>query len=372
MTDDDLRLARWRLILGESSEKLGQGSDEELELDEALGFLYDREAQGQPSDGPRRGGSGESKLTVPSWLGRIHDLFPQRVVEILQADALERYGLAEVVTDPAALARVEPSETLLRAILQTKHLMDDEVLAAARTIVRKVVQQMIAKLRPQIRISLVGKRNPHRRSHFWVANNFDPKATIRANLKHWSAERGQIVIAEPLFVSRTKRHSEKWQVIIAVDQSGSMVGSVIHAAVTASIFHGVPALRTHLVAFDSNVVDLTSEVLDPVETLMQVQLGGGTDIARAVQYCAGLVDQPRKALVVVITDLYEGGSVADLVAAVRNLVQQGSTVLVLGALDDSGAADFDRALGRRLAAEGAHVGAMTPYDLANWVGKLIG
>ena len=190
-------------------------------------------------------------------------------------------------------------------------------------------------------------------------------------MKNYSAETRQLVISEPIFYSRTRRQSEKWQFMVVVDQSGSMAESVIYSAVTASIFHGLPTLKNHLIAFDTSVVDLTSEIADPVETLMKVQLGGGTDIARAMRYAESLITEPRRAMVVLITDLYEGGSVHDLAQCVTRMVQGGSKVLILGALTTNGTASFDEELGRRLAARGARVGVMTPYELADWVAEVI-
>lgn len=359
----DARAVRWRLILGEGSEKLGELSGVDGRRAASLDFLYDRETV------DLLGGDGPSQLTVPTWINEISELFPRAVQERIQTDALERYGLSELVTDPEVLERIEPSETLLKAVLSTKHLMNQEVLAAAKQIVRKVVQQLVELFATDVRRAVTGRLDPHRRSRHKAATNFDPVATIRANLKRWSPELGKLVIADPVFVSRTKRHSERWQIIIAVDQSGSMLDSVIHSAVTASIFHGIPVLRSHLLAFDTEVVDLSSEVIDPVETLMQVQLGGGTDIHRAVRYAEQLVDTPRRAMVVVVTDLYEGGSVFQLKAAVRRLVSEGVRVLILGALDASGTASYDMTLGRELAELGAQVGVMTPFELAAWVGE---
>lgn len=361
----DERLTRWRLVLGEGSEALGHLEGQNLARAETLDFLYDREAGG------RQGGSEASSLTVPSWINQVETLFPKRTREIIQEDALERYGMLELVTNKELLERVEPSESLLQAILRTKHLMNDEVLASARQIVRKVVAQLIARMKPRIVRSLTGRRDPQRRSFHKVAANFDPRRTVRANLKNWSPTLGKLVISDPIFISRTRRHVEKWQFIIAVDQSGSMADSVIHSAVTASIFHQMPALRTHLIAFDTSVVDLTSELEDPVETLMKVQLGGGTDINRAVSYAESLVITPRRTIFVLITDLFEGGSKRALERSLARMLEAGVKVLVLGALDSRGEVGLNKALARRLARLGAKVATMTPHDLAAWVAEVI-
>jgi uncharacterized protein with von Willebrand factor type A (vWA) domain len=181
-----------------------------------------------------------------------------------------------------------------------------------------------------------------------------------------------VYVETAYFVARTRRHLDQWQVILLVDQSGSMAGSVIHSAVTAACLWGLPGVKTHLVAFDTAVVDLTADVDDPVELLMKVQLGGGTDIAKAVAYGAGLIEQPRRAILVLISDLYEGGSEARLVHLVRDLAEQGTKVLCLAALDEDADPAYDRDMGQRLVDAGAAVGAMTPGQLAAFVAEQVG
>lgn len=290
---------------------LGEGAAAQ---DAALDWLYGRDpdlgrrgVRRSGSTTRRTAGDGPSAVTAIDWLEDIHRLFPKDTVERLERDAVERYGIQEIVTDPAVLERVEPSPTLLRAVLRTKHLMNPQVLLLARRIVASVVEQLLARLRPEIRRSFHGTRS-RRPSRVPLARDFDFRQTVRANLAHYQPEERRILIERAYFHSRTQRHLTQWQLILLVDQSGSMAGSVIHSAVTAACLWGVPGLKTHLVAFDSNVVDLTSDVTDPVELLMRVQLGGGTDIARAVSYGAGLVENPRRTIVALITDFYEGAT----------------------------------------------------------------
>ena len=164
-----------------------------------------------------------------------------------------------------------------------------------------------------------------------------------------------------------RRQVDRWQLIILVDESGSMLDSVIYSAVTAAVFWGIKSLRTHLCLFDTSVVDVTAECTDPVETLMKVQLGGGTDIGQAMAYAASLVDNPRRTIVVLITDFFEGAPVQRLLTVTRQLVESGVTVLGLAALDDRAEPSYDRLLAERMVALGAHVGAMTPGELAEWV-----
>lgn len=309
----------------------------------------------------RTGGDGPSRITAVDWLDDIHRLFPKETVERLERDAVEQYEIHEIVTDPDVLSRVEPNATLLRAVLRTKHLMNPQVLTMARRIVEAVVRDLMERLRPELRRSFTGARS-RRPSNLPLARDFDFQGTVRANLAHYQPEHRRVLIERPRFHSRTRRHLEQWQLILLVDQSGSMVSSVIHSAVTAACLWSLPGLRTHLVAFDTEVVDLTSDVADPVELLMRVQLGGGTDIARAADYAAGLVDNPRRSIVAIISDFYEGGDPYRLVRTVRGLVEQGATVLGLAALDEEADPAYDRALAGRLAEAGAHMGAMTPAD----------
>jgi Mg-chelatase subunit ChlD len=369
-------LARWRLILGQAAQgALGAGgglSEEDLARDAALGWLYDREAGLADRDiaKDRRGDLGPSQLSVPDWLNEVHRLFPKETIERLEQDAVERYEIHEVVTNPEVLARVEPNETLLKAVLRTKHLMSAEVLALARELVAKVVRQLMEKLARQVKVSFSGTRS-RKRSLLKFARNFDPKGTVRRNLDTWDAAKRRLVIKKPLFFSRARRHNERWQVVLLVDESGSMLGSVIHSAVTAACLWGLPAVKTHLCIFDTEVVDLTPRVTDPVEILMKVQLGGGTDIGKAVAYATGLVEAPRRAIVVLVTDFYEGASQEILVQRVKALCDQGTTVLGLAALDEQANPSYDKDLARRLVQVGAHVGAMTPGELVGWIAEKV-
>ncbi len=364
------RRVRWRLILGAASQDvLGGLSDAEGQgQDRALGYLYDREY------GPNRnvraddraGGLGESVLGVPDWINMVHELFPRRTVERLERDALE-----EMVTNPELLARAEPSQTLLKAVLRTKHPMNQEVLAMARQLVRRVVDELMERLARQVHAPFVGALDRRRRSPLKVANNFDARTTIRRNLKRYDPKARRLTIETPYFYSRVRRQADRWQLIILVDESGSMLDSVIHAAVTASIFVGVTSLRTSLCIFDTAVVDLSADCADPVETLMKVQLGGGTDIGGALSYAASLVDDPRRALVVLITDFYEGAPLERLLSAARGLLESGVTLLGLAALDEGANPTYDHDIAGRLVQLGAHAAAMTPGELADWVAEKV-
>ncbi|EEQ8793299.1 VWA domain-containing protein [Escherichia coli] len=345
-------LQRWRLILGEAAETTLCGLDDNArQIDHALEWLYGRDPE-RLQRGERSGGLGGSNLTTPEWINSIHTLFPQQVIERLESDAVLRYGIEDVVTNLDVLERMQPSESLLRAVLHTKHLMNPEVLAAARQIVRQVVEEIMARLAKEVRQAFSGVRDRRRRSLIPLARNFDFKSTLRANLQHWHPQHGKLYIESPRFNSRIKRQSEQWQLVLLVDQSGSMVDSVIHSAVMAACLWQLPGIRTHLVAFDTSVVDLTADVADPVELLMKVQLGGGTNIASAVEYGRQLIEQPAKSVIILVSDFYEGGSSSLLTHQVKKCVQSGIKVLGLAALDSTATPCYDRDTAQALVAKG--------------------
>jgi uncharacterized protein with von Willebrand factor type A (vWA) domain len=248
--------------------------------------------------------------------------------------------------------------------------MNPQVLAMARKLVAEVVRKLIEKLAREVKTTFSGIKR-RRRSVHKLAKNFDAKATIRTNLGRWDRERQRLLIEKPVFFSRSRRQCEKWQVVLLVDESGSMLASVIHSAITAACLWGLPGLKTHLCIFDTAVVDLSEQVTDPVEVLMKVQLGGGTDIGQAVAYAANLLESPRRSIVVVITDFFEGADPDILVRRVKALCDQGTIVLGLAALDEQANPAYDRDLGRRLVHVGAHVGAMTPGELVNFIAEKV-
>lgn len=373
---DRKRLVRWRLVLGDSADQaLGSPlNGEEQAADAALGYLYDREygaGRNVRKTKDRTGSLDDSALTVPEWINQVHELFPKRTIERIEKDALERYQLQEMVTNPEVLERAEPSQTLLKAVLHTKHLMNEKVLGLARVLVRRVIEQLLEKLSRPVQQPFLGAMDRRRRSHLKIAKNFDAETTIRRNLAHFDPDSKRLFIRTPHFSSRIRRHVDRWQIVILVDESGSMMDSVIHSAVTAAIFFGIKSVRTHLVLFDTAVVDVTDQCSDPVETLMKVQLGGGTDIGGALHYAAGLVDNPRRTIVILISDFFEGAPPERLLSTAKKLIESGVTLLGLAALDERANPSYDRGMAERLVAMGAHVGAMTPGELAEWVAQKV-
>ena len=380
-----LALARWRLVLGRFAEAqipLGGGAGGGYgRMDRVLEYLYGREYanRGVRKDGGgagsgdtdgREGGSGPSMLYLPDWLREVRELFPRDTVEIVEKHALERYGMTELVTDPEVLRKLEPNYELLKNVLTFKGLMQGEVLKVARSIIRRVVEELRRRLASDIRRVLWGKLSRRHRSNLKVAKNLDVRRTIRDNLRHYDPQNKRIVLQRLHFFSRVQQHSP-WHVIIAVDCSGSMVDSVIYSAVMAGIFRGLPSMKVSLVAFDTSVVDLSDEIDDPAELLMSVQLGGGTDIGGALGYCQTLVANPTKTMLVLVTDFFEGGTPNTMLTAIHHLRESGVRVLGLAALDEKAEPVYDKDMAQRCVAAGAEVAALTPQRLAEWIGRIL-
>jgi Mg-chelatase subunit ChlD len=377
MSAEDRRtLARWRLVLGKfasSAIPAGGLSEQEQSMAEALELLYSREYKGRGVRQETRLGPGSldpSQLAVPEWLAKIGELFPKETCQRITGHALSRYGLTDVLTDPAAVAHLEPSLGLLNAVLHLKGQVSRAVLAEVRKLVAKVVEDLRRRLEKDIRTALGARLDRRSHTRHRLSRNFDALGTIQRNLKHWDKERRRIVVENPRFFNRVKRHLP-WEIILCVDQSGSMGRSVIHAAVMGGILSSLPLVRVRLVVFDTAVVDLTDFVADPVEVLLSVQLGGGTNIGQAVQYCEQLVSQPRTTILILVTDFCEGADERVLRAACRRLIGAGVRLLGLAALDEAADPLYDEVLAGALAAEGMEIAALTPLRLASWLSQVI-
>ena len=370
------QLNRWRLILGGSSSgqiSFSQGASLEngiscMDLEDVLDFLYDRE-QGEDVRS-RSAGLGGSHLTAATWITRIRKLFPRETVEILERHALETYGMTELLTDKEVLEKLEPNQELLKTILQLKHLMKGDVLDTARRIVKKVAEDITRRLEQELKRSLLGRLDQNSSSPIPSARNLDIRKTIRKNLKNYDTEQKTLMLEQVFFNQRTRKYNT-WRVIIAVDESGSMLDSVIHSAVMAGIFVRMPMLDTRLVIFDTQVVDLSAHLDDPVATLMSIQLGGGTYITGALKYCESLMENPHRTMVVLVSDLCEGGNIQELLGVSRGIIESGAKLICLTALDMDANPAYDRNTAQKLADMGAHVGAMTPEALGDFMGRIM-
>ncbi|GBC60565.1 VWA domain-containing protein [Desulfonema ishimotonii] len=383
-SDKKEALRRWRLILGPYGDDAladaagaGQGkkgallNGEDVRRDRVLHYLYGREYKDRQADADgREGGAGASRMSVPHWLGQVRRLFPRSTVETLQRHALERYEMTALLTDPEVLEKATPSVELVRTLISFRSLLPPASMTAARKVIRAVVRELEEKLARKVRNAIQGPRCRHRHGGRPGIHNLDWKTTIRRNIRHFQPSEGTLVPEHLYFFQRSKRRLP-WDIFILVDQSGSMLDSVIHSAVLAAIFYGLSSLRARLILFDTQVVDLTDRVDDPVEVLLGVQLGGGTDIGSALEYASGLVRNPGRTIVVLISDFYEGGRPGHMEAVVRRLSDAGVTLLGLAALDDRAEPDYNRHAAQQLADIGMEIGAMTPDRLAEWVGNVM-
>ncbi|ASY81312.1 VWA containing CoxE family protein [Pectobacterium polaris] len=366
---------RWRLILGHyADEALGNATfdAQDLKVERTLDYLYRREYQrrGLKQEGGRHGSLDQSQLTAVNWLNQARKLFPSSTFERMQSQAIERYEISHLFNEPQALQAMEPTPALAKALLSLRGRMNEQTREAVRDIIRKVVDEILRTLRPTFTNALTGRRNRFRRSPVASSQNFDWRATIAANLKHFDRDKNRLVIETPHFNSRMQRHMP-WDVILCVDQSASMSSSVMYAAVCASILAALPAVRVSLIVFDTQVVDLSHLAHDPVEVLMTVQLGGGTNIAKAMQYCEQRVQNPKRTIVTLISDFEEGGALNHLLSCVQRMHSQQITLLGLAALDDAAQPVYDTAIGQKLADRGMHVAALTPEHFAQWLAEVM-
>lgn len=370
-------LKRWRMVLGRYADPAFGDTGlvgTERRMDRALDYLYARELAQRGMRQQRKPGFGSldpSSLSALDWIGEIRDLFPRSVIDVLQSHAIDRLGLTELLNDPKTLDALEPNRDLLKALIAFKGRASPAVQDKIRAVARKVVEDILRRLKPAMDRAFTGRRNRFRRSQTKRLQDFDWRATIRDNLKTYDPARRRIVADRLRFSGRARRQLP-WTIMLCVDQSGSMLGSVIYAAVMAAILAGLPSVSVRLVVFDTSVVDLSSEAADPVSVLMSVQLGGGTDIGRAVAYCEQGITQPSRTIFVLVSDFCEGGPVAPLIAAVRRMASARVTMIGLAALDDQAAPDYDRATAQRLADAGMTIAALTPDRFAEWIAGVIG
>lgn len=378
MLDRDIALNRWRLVLGSMSDNSlsFSGSDREIlsfeDMEQLLDYLYSH-AQGDDVRGEsisdRSGGLGESQLTAAKWITKERELFPKQTAEVLERHALDEFKMTELLTDKKVLEQMKPDMSLLKTVLQLKHLMKGEVLETAKKIARAVAEELSEKLAQSTRQALTGRLDRNSRSPVRSARNIDIHKTIRRNLKNYDKENETLVLKDVYFSSRVKKYNKK-TVIIAVDESGSMLGSVIYSAVMAQIISKLPFAEIKLVIFDTEIVDLSGMVEDPVEVMMSVQLGGGTDIGKALSYCESLIQTPSDTCVLCVTDLCEGGYPHILLNTAQNIMTSGAKLSFLTALDECANPVYDKNMGQLLADMGAFVGALTPDQLGDYIGRI--
>lgn len=335
----DDHLVKWRMILGQTADpehKVRLGADLQG-IDQTLEALYDAD---------RQGGLGGSSPNVNRWLGDIRKYFPTDVVQLMQQDALERLKLDQMLLEPELLSSVTPNVSLVGTLLSLKKVIPSKTKETAREVVRQVVKDLEQRLRQPMIEDITGALRRSVRNRRPRLNEIDWHSTIRRNLKHYQPEYKTIVPHE--LIGFGKKGQSLRQVILLVDQSGSMAASVVFASVLGAVMASIRSLKTHMVVFDTEVVDMTQELDDPVDLLFGTQLGGGTDIHKAMSYAAQLISDPSQAIVILISDLYEGGNRTQLIKRVHRLRQDGVQVIALLALSDEGKPSYDKDLASQL------------------------
>ncbi len=359
--DETERHRRWRLLLGSDPDEGDAGAGltgDDKVVDRALAALYDR-GEGEGNSSTRTAGLGSSAPRVTKWLADIRHYFPTPVVQVIQTDALERLDLTRLLAEPEFIEAVEPDIHLASLLAQLSDVLPEQARASARRVVAQVIdeiQRRIAEKTVSLVSSAISRSSRTRRPR---PGDIDWNRTIAANLKHYLPDY-RTVVPQRLVGYGRRRSGIQREIIVALDQSGSMAESVIYGAIFTAVLASMPSLKTSLVVFDTAVVDLSDRLADPVDLVFATQLGGGTDINTAITYCAQLVSRPRDTILVLVSDLFEGGSRPDLLRRMRTLHRSGVTVLVLLALDDSGAPAYDHQIAGNLAELGIPAFACTP------------
>ena len=364
-TTPEERLRRWRLLLGGAT-RSGESADgtgwtlesHDARLDAALAALYDQAPYGKGEKGKRSAGLGRSAPGVAAWLSELRELFPQDTVRVLQADAVERLGLRTLLLEPELMEQIEPDIHMAATLMSLKDVMPSAAKETARVIVRRVVDELMRRLAEPLRSAVSGSLNRSQRNNRPRQNEIDWGRTILKNLKHYQPASKTVVPERLVGYGRARRSLR--DIVLCLDQSGSMASSVVYAGVFGAVLASLPAVSTRVVVFDTEVVDLSEKLSDPVDVLFGVQLGGGTDINRALGYCQQVIQRPEDTILVLISDLYEGGNEQQMLGRARALVDAGVRVIALLALDDDGTPGYDHRVAAAYAGMGIPTFACTP------------
>jgi Mg-chelatase subunit ChlD len=365
-TEYDERLRRWRLVLGgESADGTGCAlAGKDAAMDGALTALYGKGSGNHQGGRDRSAGLGASAPSVARWLGDIRAYFPSSVVQVMQRDAIDRLGLSTLLLEPEMLEAVEADVHLVGTLLSLNKAMPETTKETARAVVRKVVDDLEKRLATRTRSTLTGALDRSAKINRPRHRDIDWDRTIRANLKNSlpipEKEGAYTVVPERLIGYGRASQSVKKDVVLCIDQSGSMAASVVYASVFGAVLASMRSIATRLVVFDTAVVDLTDQLDDPVDVLFGTQLGGGTDINRALAYCQSQITRPADTVVVLISDLYEGGIRDEMLKRVAAMKASGVQFVALLALSDEGTPAYDREHAAALAALGAPAFACTP------------
>jgi Mg-chelatase subunit ChlD len=362
--DNTQHLRRWQSILGgPKADGIGEemGTERERAIERVLQALYDADE--------RNGGLGSSTPNVARWLGDIRTYFPRSIVRVLQKDALERLQLRQLLLEPEMLEVVTPDVHLVADLLALKQAIPDNTKDTARQVVKEVVETLQHRLANPTRTAILGSLNRSSRHRRPRHSEIDWHRTIRSNLKHYQPLYRTLI--PEILIGNARQRSSLRDIILCIDQSASMATSVVYASIFGAVLAELNAVNTRLVAFDTSVVDLSDLLQDPVDLLFGTQLGGGTDINQALAYCQGLIRRPLDTILVLVSDLYEGGNAKEMLKRMAMLVNLGVKVIVLLALNDEGAPSFDRHNADRLAELGIPALACTPDRFPDLMADLV-
>lgn len=359
---DAKQINRWNIILGEEEQKNGECRG----LSAVLNYVYGADAAAR---GDRlKGGNGKSVLSVPQWIASAKTLLPKKGFDAIARHAVRKYNLHFLLAEDAVLDAVEPDVDMLRQILAFKSVLDKSKQEKIRALVRRIADELSAKMKTEVSLALYGSKKSFSRGYVRKLKNLDFKATIKKNLKTYDAPTGKLIVQSMVFRSNTDRRLTK-KLILLADESGSMVDSVINTAVLSGILCNTGFLDVHVAAFDTSVVDLTPKCSDVADMMMSVQLGGGTDVGKALRYGFQQLEEPRKSIVVLISDLCDGCGYREMYSAAAAILSAGAKLLCLTAMDYNTGAAYDEKAAKKLADMGASVGAMTPGELCDWIVK---
>jgi len=376
-TGQDERMRRWRLVLGAADGTGVSLTGDDARIDAALGALYDSDAEAGGGPGPAGGpgqrpaGLGASAPRVARWLGDIRTFFPVSVVQVMQKDAIERLGLTRLLLEPEMLDAVEPDVHLVGTLLSLSRALPEQARESARAVVRTVTTDLERRLVQRTRSAVTGALNRASRTRRpRRPADIDWDRTIRANLRNYLPQH-RTVVPERLVGYARKQQAVARDVIVCLDQSGSMASSVVYGGVFGAVLASIRSLRTSVVAFDTSVVDLTEQLSDPVDVLFGTQLGGGTDINRALAYCQRLITRPGQTILILVSDLFEGGDTSQMLRRVADLTAGGTQVIALLALSDDGAPSYDHQVAASLAELGVPAFACTPDSFGDLMAAAI-
>ena len=372
--DTNDRLRRWRLILGSEAQKrmegMGDGPDlsqEDLMMDTALDAIYNRDMKFGFGGGA---GKGASSPQISRWLGDVRTLFDKDIVKIIQSDAMERCGLKQLIFEPELLENIEPDMHMASMILTLKDQIPKQSKENAREFIRKIVEQINALLETDLKRAVTASINRKLHSPIPSASALDFQTTIRKGIKDYNTKLKKIIPQKYYFFERSATTAaNKYTVILDIDQSGSMGESVIYSSIMSCILASMSAIKTKVVAFDTNIVDLSEKCEDPIDLLFGFTLGGGTDIEKSIKYCTKYIENPKKTIFFLISDLEEGGNRAGLLRRLTQMKEDGVIVICLLAISDSGKPYYDANMEQRIANNGIPCFAAAPQMLPRLLEK---